>query len=95
MLSSPLFAADSDTTSGTNCYAVTVKMHEGGTFTVNVGSEPVKIKIDCAEGKTISAIKLGETDITSLLNEDGIIIINDPDNEATAITADATITVTF
>lgn len=93
-LSLPWLQARSNDAVPENTYAVTVKMHDGGTFTVAVGSEPVKIKIACAEGKTISAVILGETDITASLDADGCVTLNDPANADTAITADTTITLT-
>ena len=96
LLSLSLRAADSETLRGnTVLYAVTVQMHDGGSFTIQVGTEPVKIKITPDETKTIDSIKLGETDITAMLNADGTITLNAPDNEATAITADTIITVTY
>ncbi|MDO5395723.1 MAG: hypothetical protein Q4F07_07145 [Bacteroidales bacterium] len=94
-LSLPWLEARSNDAVPENTYAVTVKMHDGGTFTVAVGSEPVKIKIAGAGSKTIGAVMLGDTEITALLDSDGCITLNDADNPGTAITADTTITITF
>lgn len=93
VLSQPLMASDSDM--GNNSYAVTVQMHSGGRFTVAVGSDPVKIKIVCAEDRTIGSVMLGDIDITAQLDDDGCLTLNDPDNADTAVTADNAITITY
>lgn len=96
LLSLSLRAADSETPEGSAIlYAVTVQMHDGGSFTIKVGTDPVKIKITPDQTKTISSIMLGDTDITALLDADGNITLNAPGNESLTITADTIITVTY
>lgn len=90
-----LWAADGDTADANKNHTVTMRMHDGGSFAISVGTYPVKIKIDPAEGKTIGSIMLGDTDITTLLDANGCITLNDPDNAGTAVSADTTITVTY
>ena len=70
-LSLPLWAADGDTAEANKNHTVTMRMHDGGSFAISVGNEPVRIKIVPAESKTIGAIMLGDNDITSLLDADG------------------------
>lgn len=94
-LSLPLMATDSDATVGYDSHLVTVQMHEGGMFTIAVGSDPVKIKITSAEGKTISSVMLGDIDITPQIDDDGYLTLNNPDNADTAITSDNTIIITY
>lgn len=91
-LSLPLMATDSAATAG---YTVTVQMHEGGRFSIAIGSDPVKIKIVCSEGKTISSVMLGNIDLTAQLDDDGILTLNDPNNADTAVTSDNVITITY
>lgn len=94
-LSLPLMASDSDAALSDNSHTVTVRMHQGGIFTITVGSDPVRIKINCAEGKTVSSVMLGEVDITARLDNDGYLTLNNPDNADTAITSDNVITITY
>lgn len=91
-LSLPLMATGSAATAG---YTVTVQMHEGGRFSIAIGSEPVKIKIVCADGKTIGSVMLGEIDLTTQLDDDGCLTLNNPENADTAITSDSIITITY
>lgn len=95
VLSLKLMATDSDATFGNNSYTVTVQMHDGGNFSIVVGSDPVKIRIVCAEGKTIGSVMLGELDITARLDDDGCLTLNNPDYADTAITSDCVITITY
>lgn len=90
-----LIASDSNTTVSYNNHTVTVQMHDGGNFSIAVGSDPVKIRIVCAEGKTIGSVMLGELDITARLDDDGCLTLNNPDNADTAITSDSVITITY
>lgn len=94
-LSLPLMATDSDATVSYNSYTVTVQMHDGGRFSIAVGSEPVKIKIVCAEGKTIGSVMLGDIDLTTQLDDDNCLTLNNPDNADTAITSDSFITIIY
>lgn len=95
VLSLPLMATDSDATVSSDSHTVTVQMHDGGTFSIIVGNEPVKIKIVCAEGKTIGSVMLGDVDITAQLDDEGYLILNNPDNADTAVTSDSFITIIY
>lgn len=95
VLSLPLMATDCDATVSGNSHTVTVQMHEGGRFSIAIGSEPVKIKIVCADGKTIGSVMLGEIDLTTQLDDDGCLTLNNPENTDTAITSDSIITITY
>lgn len=95
VLSLQLMATDCDATVSGNSHTVTVQMHDGGRFSIAVGSEPVKVKIVCADGKTISSVMLGDIDITAQLDDDGCLTLNNPDNADTAITSDCAITITY
>lgn len=91
----PLMATDYDTTVSYSSHTVTVQMHEGGSFTIAIGSEPVKIKIVCTEGKTIGSVMLEGIDLTAQLDDDGCLTLNNPDNADTTITSDSVITITY
>lgn len=95
VLSLPLTATDSDATVSYNSHTVTVQMHDGGRFSIAVGPEPVKIKIVCADGKTIGSVMLGDIDLTAQLDDDNCLTLNNPDNADTAITSDNVITITY
>lgn len=91
----PLMATDHDTTVSNNSHTLTVQMHEGGRFTIMVGSDPVKIRIVCTEGKTIGSVMFEGIDLTALLDDDGCLTLNNPDNSDTVITSDSVITITY
>lgn len=91
----PLIASDSNTTVSYNNHTVTVQMHDGGKFSIAVGSDPVKIKIVCAEGKTVGSVMLNDIDLTAQLDGDGYLTLNNPDNADTAITSDSVITINY
>lgn len=95
VLSLPLTATDSDATVSYNSHTVTVQMHDGGRFSIAVGSEPVKIKIVCADGKTIGSVMLGDIDLTAQLDDDSCLTLNNPDNADTAITSDSVILIIY
>lgn len=94
-LSLPLMATDSNATVSSDSHTVTVQMHDGGTFSINVGDEPVKIKIVCTDGKTIGSVMLGDIDLTARLDDEGYLTLNNPDNADTAITSDSFITIIY
>lgn len=94
-LSLPLMATDSNATVSSDSHTVTVQMHDGGTFSINVGDEPVKIKIVCTDGKTIGSVMLGDIDLTARLDDEGYLTLNNPDNADTAITSDSIITIIY
>lgn len=94
-LSLPLMATDSNATVSSDSHTVTVQMHDGGRFSIKVGNEPVKIKIVCAEGKTIGSVMLGDIDLTAQLDDDNCLTLNNPDNADTAITSDSFITIIY
>lgn len=91
----PLIASDSNTTVSYNNHTVTVQMHDGGNFSIAVGSDPVKIKIVCAEGKTVGSVMLNDIDLTGRLDDDGCLTLNNPDYADTAITSDCVITINY